>query len=327
MTVTRRRGSKPKPIVRQQFVESVADALRALLSAHKRGEAIPPVTELTERLGVSRTLVRTALKELAASGHIHRDGRSWRVAKVQRGRRQHALPAPEQLISHQSLAEQAAAGVVRFIKSEGLGEGDPLPSIGDLADAFDVSIVVMREALVDLVARGMLARRQGREMTVALPRHELISAILEFRAYLDRIDGDEFQSCRAGLEVRAAELAATQGTAARRRELLEPLVDGMQDAKSEAEFNAYDLEFHLTIARLSGNRAIEMLLASLNDLVRFSLSTTYRRVSARSGRKGIQVAIANHARIADAIVAGNAAASARAMTEHFRYVLSDSDGK
>jgi GntR family transcriptional repressor for pyruvate dehydrogenase complex len=182
----------------------------------------------------------------------------------------------------------------------------------------------MREALAALAARGILHRRQGRESVVALPSHELVSSILRMRAYLSDIEVDDFQAARATLEAQAASLAATHAVRADHDELL-ALVEAMRSARTEEAFNEHDLGFHLAVARMSGNRAIELLLASLNDIVRLTLDVSYRRIQSRAGREGIAHAVGNHERVAQAILSGDPVAAGAAMEAHFSYVAPAGD--
>jgi GntR family transcriptional regulator, transcriptional repressor for pyruvate dehydrogenase complex len=318
------RGAPSSTLSRRSLAEDAAAAILASLRAAglRKGDALPPLTHLAAQFGVSRTVAREALAKLSEQGAVERGrGRRWILRASRPAKRGASANRQGGSVAPVSLAEQAAAAVLELIRSEKLGEGDALPSSRQLAERFDVSILVIREALADLGARGILHRRQGREAVVALPSHELVSSILNFRAYLERIDVVEFQSCRAPLEIHAAELAAGRGASAEKRDQLIPFVAGMRDAASEDVFNDNDLAFHLAIARLCGNRAIELLLASLNDLVRTSLALTYRRVFAQGGGAGIESAIANHERIADAIIKGSERAAARAMKDHFAYVF------
>jgi GntR family transcriptional repressor for pyruvate dehydrogenase complex len=318
-------GKRSSTLSRRALADDVAAAILTSLRAAglRKGDALPPLTRLAAEFGVSRTIARKAVAKLAEQGAVERGlGRRWVLLRAKGpGKRAASANGGRVSIAPVSLAEQAAAAVLELIRTEKLQEGDALPSSRELAERFNVSILVMREALADLGARGILHRRQGREAVVALPSHELISSILNFRAYLERIDVVEFQSCRAPLEIYAAELAARRGTSAEKRKQLIPLVVGMRDAASEDVFNDNDLAFHLAIARLGGNRAIELLLASLNDLVRTSLAATYRRVFAQAGGAGIESAIENHEHIADAVIKGSERAAARAMTDHFDYVF------
>jgi GntR family transcriptional repressor for pyruvate dehydrogenase complex len=313
-------------IGRESLADSVAEAVLQLALNERldAGDALPPVTGLSETFQVSRAVVREALEKLAAEGALVRDGRRWvlkgKPRRARNGRRQaHDDAAPTPGISHRSLADQVATAVLDLILTRRLRNGDPLPPSSELAQQFGVSLIVMREALAALAARGILHRRQGRESVVSLPSHELISSILRMRAYLSEIEVDDFQAARATLEAQAAMLAAVHAPRDERTELLD-LVESMRSARSEDAFNEHDLAFHLAIARMSGNRAIELLLASLNDIVRLTLDVGYRRVQSRAGREGIEHAVGNHERIAQAILQGDAQDAEAAMQAHFSYV-------
>lgn len=314
------RRSPPPRVTRQVLADHVADAIVQFVVESKlaEGDRLPTAARLSEDLTVSPAVVRDALEKLAARGVVERTrSRTWVVRKGAPG----VTKSPKAVgtVSRASLADQAASAVLELIVDQKLMEGEPLPCTRELAAHFDVSVLVMREALADLSARGVLHRRQGREPVVALPSHELISSILKFRAYLEGIEMAEFQSCRAGLEVRAAALAAARGSEREKRDRLRPLVAGMRAARGEDEFNEYDLAFHLAIADLAGNRALEMLLASLNELVRSSLSATYRRIRSRPG--GLEAAFEIHERVASSIIKGAERAATRAMEQHFSFVL------
>ncbi|HEU4702936.1 MAG TPA: GntR family transcriptional regulator [Conexibacter sp.] len=313
-------------LTRRGLSDHVADAVVRMAADARlvRGDALPPVTKLAEELQVSRAVVRDALGRLAERRLIERcDGRgwAWRAARVPRERAHRPDGAPE--VVRTSLAEQAASAVLDLIRADGLRAGDAIPSTRELAERFGVSVLVLREALAELAARGILRRHQGRESVVAVPADELVSAIMSFRAYVEGIEVDEFQSARASLEIKAAALAAERPDADAKRARLAPPLDGMRAAVGGTAFNRHDLAFHMAIAELCDNRAIAMLMASLNDLVRTSLVTTYRRVSVAAGASGIAVAVRNHERIADAIVAGDPRAAARAMERHFAFVFLD----
>ena len=318
---------RPRAVSRQSLAGSVASALTAYAAEHrlKVGDALPPVTSLSEQFQVSRAVVREALEEMETAGRVQREGRRWLLAQTPRqragssnGNGDDSPPAPPVAVSHRSMAEPVADEGLQLILSRRRREGDPLPPGGELAERFGVSLIVMREALAALAARGILNRRQGRESTIARPSHELISSILRMRSYLEGISVDEFQAARATLEMQAAALAASHATEEDRESLL-GLVEDMRRARSEATFNDRDLAFHLRIAKMSGNRAIELLLQSLNDMVRLTLDENYRRVQSREGSAGIDRAVGNHQRIAEAIVAGDPESAQLAMAGHFSY--------
>lgn len=222
-------------------------------------------------------------------------------------------------LSHRSLSEQAADAILDLILTEGLGEGDSLPSSVHLSRQFGVSVVVVREAMASLAGRGVLHRRQGREPVVAVPGHEILSSILRIRAHHDGISTDEFLEVRASLEVQAAGLAARRGGTNDAEGVLSQALAGMRAATTEAAFNEHDLAFHLALATLSGNRALELVLAALHDVILTTLAVTYRRVRTRQGDEGIAEALARHEQVAAAVIAGDEQAARAAMFDHFAF--------
>ncbi len=60
--------------------------------------------------------------------------------------------------------------ILRLIDEQGLMPGDRLPTEAELANIAGVSMITLRRAIGDLVARGVLIRRQGRGTFVARER-------------------------------------------------------------------------------------------------------------------------------------------------------------
>lgn len=220
-------------------------------------------------------------------------------------------------IQHRSLTERTVEQLTSDIMANAFGD-DVLPAARVLSERYGVSILVMRDALGQLQARGLLDKRQGRRTRVVRPDHTAVSAALGFAARFDGVGVDELHECRSALEVRAAELAA-QSDRQDKAEVLGPILETMATATSASEFNERDLALHLAIAELSGNRPIRIILAALADVIREALDVTYATVHSRKGAEGIEVALELHAQVVDAVVAGDPAAASRAMTEHFRY--------
>lgn len=226
-------------------------------------------------------------------------------------------------IQHISLTERTVERLVADIMSNELGDSDSLPSARLLSDRYGVSVLVVREALAQLQAHGLLDKRQGRRTRVIRPDHSGISMILKFTAQLQDVGIRDLQECRAGLEVKAAELAA-RSDRSDKAELLDPILSAMSTAKTPGAFNEHDLALHLAIAELSGNRPIQMVLAALRDVIREALDVTYARVESRMGPRGISGALDVHVEIARAVLSGDPAAAAEAMNTHFRYWDNDS---
>jgi GntR family transcriptional regulator, transcriptional repressor for pyruvate dehydrogenase complex len=224
-------------------------------------------------------------------------------------------------VSRQTLTDQVADAILELIFQNELGAGDSLPSSGDLAQRFDVSVVVVREALALLAGRGVLHRRQGRESVVALPGHVELSSTLKLRAKQEVIPPEEFLQCRAWLETQAAVFGAGHDTSEERERALADPLERMEKARSNPQMLEADLAFHSALAVLSANRALILILASLHSVIRDELA----RRTARQTAKDRAASLARHRKIADAVIAGDRAAARTAMAEHFQYAVPDVD--
>ena len=158
------------------------------------------------------------------------------------------------------LRDQVLGHMTRLITEGTWPAGTALPSEGELAQQLKVSRTVVRECVRVLASRGMLDVRQGRVISVA--PHARWNAT-EPLALLVKSDYDEvlnWLEVRALLEQGSAELAARRATPqdhARLDEIMRRLrvSDDAPDAYREG-----DIEFHLTIARSTGNLALARLL-------------------------------------------------------------------
>ena len=65
-------------------------------------------------------------------------------------------------VTRRTLTEQVADGILGLILDDGYAVGESLPSTSELGYRFDVSAVVVREAMATLAGRGIVVRRQGR---------------------------------------------------------------------------------------------------------------------------------------------------------------------
>lgn len=307
-----------RAISRRTLADAVADRIVAFIHAERlgAGDPVPPISTLAIQLNVSRTIVRDAVDQLAARGVLRQsEGRRWLVDRAPR-RSSKARATSDDDLAHRSLADQATDAVLDMILRDGYEEGDPLPAGKDLAERLGVSIVVIREALASLAARGILTRRRGRESSVTAPEFHILSSILQVRAKLNHISLEEFQDCREALEAEAARLAARRNDVDK-AEVLGEHVARMRAADSPDELIVHDLAFHLEIADLSGNRAIDLILHTLNDVIRSQMFSSHEAVKRRAGQHGIDRSLDIHEDLFHAIVAGDEERSVAAVRDHF----------
>lgn len=220
-------------------------------------------------------------------------------------------------LANKTLPEAAADAVIDMIVSRGLAEGDALPSSAELSKGFGVSPTVIREALAMLASRGILSRRQGREPVVAKPGHEVLASVLRLRAHHDDMGIEEFLECRAALEVQAAAMAAGR----RNTGALPEHVQAMREATTDSSFNTADIAFHLELARLTANRAVEVMLASLQDVMYEVFTYGLSKLRTDRGVQDIVRVAQLHDPIIRAIRAGHPRRAAKAMALHFVFSI------
>ena len=175
----------------------------------------------------------------------------------------------QQLRAHESVADQ----IRRHIELRLIGSGEALPSERELASLFGVGRTTVQHALRLLERDHMVETRRGRSggTFVSQPADDAqVRAGVIQRIRRRRDDIEQILVYRSTLEPGVAALAAGARSgndlAAMRRELAR-----MADASTELDYMRSDTEFHLAVARATGNgylvRSIEEIRAQLNDAI------------------------------------------------------------
>ena len=220
-------------------------------------------------------------------------------------------------LTRRSLVDQLAEQLLNLIIAERLDEGDSLPSTAELAERFDVSVIVVREAVAVLVGRGVIERRQGKEPAIRRPGPEVLDSLFRVRATQDGISTEEIMQCRSALEIQATALAAHAADEDVRRAVLLPLIQAMNSAVGTEELVSADQAFHEGIVGLSGNRALGLIISALRSTVESDVNGNWRRWFSTRSSESTEPAIRRHEVIADAIIAGDRQAAIKAMADHF----------
>lgn len=215
---------------------------------------------------------------------------------------------PEQLPRPPNLVATVAARLRLEIRGKH-AVGEKLATEASLAERFGVSRTVLREAVATLRTEGVLETRQGSGIYVARTKDEPVFRLtraVERERHLRSV-----YELRFGLEVASAGLAAIHRAEADLRALGKALA-AMDRPETRP---AADLRFHATIAAATGNAHYQGLVAllakELSGLIKEanSAGTDYRRPE-------VEVLLAEHHRIHDAIAAGNPEAARAAMEVH-----------
>ena len=205
------------------------------------------------------------------------------------------------------------------IVTERYRPGTALPSADSLCDTFRVSRTVIREATTSLAEKGLVAARQGWGTIVLDPSHWSLLDPMVLDALFRRADRleylDNLIEIRTTLECAMASKAArriapdTAATLTRSIQQLESLL-GQPD-----EYNVKDLEFHDAIHRIAGDRFGRAIVASIQGKALSSPMYT-----GKPTRAEIVMTHRAHARIYDAVIAGDADEAATATRAHHRIV-------
>ncbi|CAH1657657.1 MAG: FadR family transcriptional regulator [Chelatococcus sp.] len=212
-----------------------------------------------------------------------------------------------------SLTEYVYNSLCRALLRGDYPPGHSLPSEGELAAQFDVSKVVIRAALQQLAALGVVEIRQGRACLVKRLSPRPLEYFFSF-ALMETDNGlVEAVQLRRGLETYIAERAAQHIKMSELVQLRQALKT-MEKARANPEaFVEADIAFHMALVDASDNRLLMFLMHALKGTIR----ETIRMLHAKGVTPDRSATIARHAAIVEAIGSGDPAAARQAMSDHF----------
>lgn len=205
-----------------------------------------------------------------------------------------------------SAAEAVFNAIRGDIQSGALAVGAKLSSEAALASQYGVSRSVIREALRSCTALGLTVTKTGRG-TFVVADHVANDLVL------GQFSARDLTEARPHIEVPAAGLAAERRTA-EDLEILRGMMASMAAETDPEAWVALDSAFHAAIARASGNKVFQSVVADIRDALAHQ-SETLNMVADRQHASDVE-----HRLILDAIEAGSAADAGAAMAEHLRAV-------
>lgn len=187
---------------------------------------------------------------------------TWPLAKrKERGQPRERRRAP--------LLGMAVADRIRErIAEKELKPGTLLPSEADLADEFDVSLRVVRDALRTLTNQGIVETRQGKRAVVANLRPVAVEDYFQFVISSGAGAVEDLLDLRLAIETQTARAAATNITSKQVEELRDLLNAVIATGDDLRERAAVDVAFHRAIARASGNGFFSGILEALDGALR-----------------------------------------------------------
>jgi DNA-binding FadR family transcriptional regulator len=191
------------------------------------------------------------------------------------------------------------------------GEHNPFPVEADLCRQYGVSRSILREAVKMLTAKDLLGARP-RHGTWVQPEDswnlldpDVLRWLLERKLSFSLLI--ELNEIRLAVEPIAAGLAAMTANYGQKAAIMSAI-----DRMAAAEYGGYDpltpdIAFHVGVMRAANNRFYSQLCDVIETALRFSIRTT-------NYFKGVKLAsVADHKRVADAIVSEDAPAAETAM--------------
>lgn len=217
-----------------------------------------------------------------------------------------------QPIEKLDLRARIVGQIGELVRSGHLQPHDKLPPERQLQQMLNVSRPLLREALQQLTTAGLIEARPGRGWYVA-DSTVLTSLSRPLSQHLLRgeITIAELLQARKVIEGETAALAAEVATSAdfaALSDLLRTMHVTRDDPTSRVEVDA---AFHGRIAAIAGNRLLERILASMDNLL-----TEYRRLLVATVPERNDVANAEHERIVAAIARHDKEAAAAEMRAH-----------
>jgi GntR family transcriptional repressor for pyruvate dehydrogenase complex len=218
------------------------------------------------------------------------------------------------MIERRSISEQVANRILGMIKSGNLKSGDRLPTEQQMAIALGISRPPLREALKALTLMGVLESRQGGRYTVTdLSPSRLVAP---FNAMLSVHDYDVavHYEARTVVDLALVRLCGERASDAHRARIMELALDGRRVVADTVAFRLNDAEFHQAINVGADN---VLLLTVAEGL--YNIALELRRIAVSRAAVMAQ-SVADHCRVAEALVRHDTPAAVEAYRQHLEHV-------
>ena len=221
------------------------------------------------------------------------------------------LPIKPKERLYQEIVDQ----IQQQILSGALKPGDQIPAERDLADRFGVSRTAVREAIKSLTEKGLIEVFVGRGTFVTNLSPDRVVESMTLLLHNEPHNVASLQEARELLEVPTARLAASRRSDTHIARLRAIMAEMEQETTISPRLVDGDTEFHVEVARATGDPVLVLLSQTIVALLR-----TERLYREDFDVARLPTALADHRDIVDAIADGDPDRAAQAMTEHLARV-------
>jgi DNA-binding FadR family transcriptional regulator len=165
------------------------------------------------------------------------------------------------------LSEQVTQQLVEEIAGGRWQAQEALPTERELAQRFGVSISVVRESMRALSAKGLVRVRHGVGAFVTPPQEWNSAEPLSLLMRREQSTLLSVHQVRPTLELETAALAAVHASEAQLDDLAAALNDMKRFRDDPARHSSADLDFHLRLARATGNPMFAVVLQPITALI------------------------------------------------------------
>lgn len=165
-----------------------------------------------------------------------------------------------------SLAQEVAGSLAGFIRSGKLHPGEKLPTESEIMAMHGVSRTVVREAISNLQAAGLVETRHGIG-TFALEPKQSPKTMIDPATIVTMRDLLALLELRISLETESAGLAAARRSDQQLQEIRRALDQFASALREGSDTIKADFQFHLHIANATGNRYFVEMISHLGTEV------------------------------------------------------------
>ena len=213
------------------------------------------------------------------------------------------------------LADQVSDSIASALLDGRIEPGHALPSEGEIAREFGISKPIAREALRQLAGAGLIHTQQGKVARARALNGEPLGRFYGYavRSNLKRLR--EANEMRLVVELGIAQLAARRRAQDGLAEMRDATRRMRRSIGRSDHFTDGDVQFHLGMARATGNTMIVLQIEGLGPVQR-EVSSLFSRRSNRTPEDWADTVV-RHEAILAAILAGDAREAERCIVAHY----------